>query len=93
MRNYMPSEHRRLIEAIEEMPSIRDRADNDAYNAVLEAMADFRTVHYGWAQEYINRRTSDPRGTGGTPYMNWLQQLIDETRAFRKVRRWDLLGC
>jgi indoleamine 2,3-dioxygenase len=85
MRNYMPSEDRRLIEAIEEMPSIRDRADNDAYNAVLEAMADFRTVHYGWAQEYINRRTSDPRGTGGTPYMNWLQQLIDETRAFRKV--------
>jgi indoleamine 2,3-dioxygenase len=85
MRNYMPSEHRRLIEALEAMPSIRDIADNDAYNGVLEAMADFRTVHYGWAQEYINRRTSDPRGTGGTPYMNWLQQLIDETRAFRKI--------
>jgi indoleamine 2,3-dioxygenase len=85
MRNYMPSEHRRLIEAVEEMPSIRDGADDDAYNAVLDAMADFRAVHYEWAQEYINRRTSDPRGTGGTPYMKWLRQLIDETRAFRKL--------
>jgi indoleamine 2,3-dioxygenase len=85
MRNYMPSEHRRLIEAVEEMPCIRDRADYDAYNAVLDAMADFRAVHYGWPMEYINRRTSDPRGTGGTPYIKWLQQLIDETRAFRKL--------
>jgi indoleamine 2,3-dioxygenase len=84
MRNYMPSEHRRLIQTIEAMSSIRDLAGNDAYNAILDAMADFRSVHYGWAQEYINRRTSDPRGTGGTPYMRWLQQLIDETRAFRK---------
>jgi len=46
-------------------------------------MAEFRSVHYGWAQEYINRRTTDPRGTGGTPYMRWLQQLIDETIAFK----------
>jgi indoleamine 2,3-dioxygenase len=44
-------------------------------------MADFRAIHYGWAQEYINRRTDDPLGTGGTPYMEW-QQLIEETRAF-----------
>jgi indoleamine 2,3-dioxygenase len=85
MRNYMPLEHRRLIEAVEAMPSIRELANNDPYNAVLDAMADFRSVHYGWAQEYINRRTADPRGTGGTPYIQWLQQLIDETRAFRKL--------
>ena len=85
MRNYMPCEHRRLIEAVEAMPAIRNVADDEPYNAVLDAMADFRTIHYGWAQEYINRRTADPRGTGGTPYMQWLQQLIDETRAFRKL--------
>jgi indoleamine 2,3-dioxygenase len=48
-------------------------------------MADFRAVHYGWAQEYINRRTDDPRGTGGTPYMEWLRQLIEETHAFKIV--------
>ena len=44
-------------------------------------MATFREVHYGWAEEYINQWTDDPRGTGGTPYMKWLKQLIDETRA------------
>ena len=67
------------------MPNIRELADRQAYNAVLDAMADFRSVHYGWAQEYINRWTDDPRGTGGTPYMEWLRQLIEETRAFKIV--------
>jgi len=83
MRNYMPAEHRQLIESVEAMPSVRELAEPEAYNAVLDAIADFRSVHYGWAQEYINRWTDDPRGTGGTPYMEWLKQLIEETRAFK----------
>lgn len=83
MRNYMPAEHRGCIEAVEAMPNIRGIASRQAYNAVLDAMAEFRTIHYGWAQEYINRRTDDPRGTGGTPYMQWLDQLIKETLAFK----------
>jgi indoleamine 2,3-dioxygenase len=83
MRNYMPAEHRAVIESVEAMPSIREVCDKHAFNAVLDAMAEFRSIHYGWAQEYINRRTDDPRGTGGTPYMQWLQQLIDETRAYK----------
>ncbi len=83
MRNYMPAEHRALIAAVEAMPSIRAVASEQNYNAVLDAMAEFRSVHYGWAQEYINRWTDDPRGTGGTPYMQWLKQLIDETLAFK----------
>lgn len=83
MRNYMPAEHRALIQSVQAMPSVREAGDKRAFNAILEAMAEFRSIHYGWAQEYINRRTGDPRGTGGTPYMQWLQQLIDETRAFK----------
>jgi indoleamine 2,3-dioxygenase len=83
MRNYMPAEHRRLLEMVESMPSVRMFARKQNYNAVLDAMAEFRSVHYGWAQEYINRWTDDPRGTGGTPYMKWLKQLIDETLAFK----------
>ena len=83
MRNYMPAEHRRLLEIVESMSSVRGFASKQNYNAVLDAMAEFRSVHYGWAQEYINQWTDDPRGTGGTPYMKWLKQLIDETLAFK----------
>ena len=83
MRSYMPAEHRALIEAVEEMPSVREIAGKQNYNALLDAIAEFRSVHYGWAQEYISRRTDDPRGTGGTPYVQWLKQLIDETLAFK----------
>ncbi len=81
MRRFMPAEHRAVIEEVEAMPSLRPLAARHIFNEVLEAMATFREVHYGWAQEYINRHVTDPRGTGGTPYMQWLKQLIDETRA------------
>ncbi len=81
MRRFMPAEHRAAIEEVQAMPDIRPLADREPFNDVLEAMATFRETHYGWAYEYIHRHVSDPRGTGGTPFMQWLQQLIDETRA------------
>lgn len=81
MRNYMPAEHRALIEEVERMPPVRELAEREPFNDVLEAIATFREVHYNWAQQYINQWVTDPRGTGGTPYMHWLKQLIDETRA------------
>jgi indoleamine 2,3-dioxygenase len=80
MRAYMPPEHRALIEAMEGMPDLRGYADSGPFNRLLEAMARFREVHYGWAERYVHQHSSDPRGTGGTPYMHWLRQLIDETR-------------
>jgi indoleamine 2,3-dioxygenase len=40
-------------------------------------------VHYGWAKTYIQERVDDPRGTGGTIFIDWLKQLIDETLAYR----------
>ncbi len=83
MRRYMPPEHRRIIEAVQAMPSVRDVADRATFNGVLQAMARFREVHFGWAEQYINRWSDDPRGTGGTPYMQWLRQLADETKAHR----------
>lgn len=54
-------------------------AHHRAFIEWVEALPEFRRFHYGWANEYINKRTDDPRGTGGTPYMQWLQQLITET--------------
>jgi indoleamine 2,3-dioxygenase len=83
MRNFMPAEHRAVLEEIEAIPDFRGLPDPAVYNDVLDAMATFREIHLGWAQEYINRWVDDPRGTGGTTYMHWLQQLIDETRSHR----------
>ena len=83
MRNYMPVRHRALIREVETMPDIRRPRRKEPYNAVLEAMAAFRRVHYGWAEEYIYRWTDDPRGTGGTPYLQWLKQMLLETEGCR----------
>ncbi len=85
MRRYMPDTHRQFISWIEtSVDDFRDLVSADAFNGVLRAMAEFRQVHYGWADQYIHQHTSDPRGTGGTPYMQWLKLLIDETLAFQK---------
>lgn len=84
MRRFMPREHRELLAEIAAMPDPRPAASREPYNAVLEAMAQFREVHFGWADLYIHQRVADPRGTGGTPYRQWLQQLIDETRNHMK---------
>lgn len=83
MQNFMPAEHRQLIATLQKAGDVRPLADKDVYNEVLEAMATFREVHIGWAEDYINKRVTDPRGTGGTPYMQWLGQLIAETRAHK----------
>ena len=83
MQNFMPQEHRRLIAEVRQLGDLRLLADMELFNDVLEAMATFREVHFGWADEYINKRVTDPRGTGGTPYMQWLGQLIAETRAHK----------
>ncbi len=83
MRTYMPDSHRRLLERLDRAPDPRPLAEADAFNAAMEAIAEFRSVHYDWARQYIAERVDDPRGTGGTPFMSWLKQLIDETLAHR----------
>jgi indoleamine 2,3-dioxygenase len=83
MRRFMPVEHRELIEHVEAMPDIRGRVAREPYNDALEALATFRDTHLQFAIRYIAAHERDPRGTGGTPYMQWLNQLIDETRAHK----------
>ncbi len=83
MRQFMPAAHRAMIEEVEALPPVKPLASQDVFNDVLEAIATFREVHFGWAELYIHRHVQDPRGTGGTPYRQWLQQLIDETRRHR----------
>jgi indoleamine 2,3-dioxygenase len=83
MRTYMPHSHRQLLERLDRAPDPRPLAEPGAFNAAMEAIAEFRGVHHEWARQYIAERVDDPRGTGGTPFMSWLQQLIDETLAHR----------
>jgi indoleamine 2,3-dioxygenase len=81
MRRFMPREHRELIEQVERLPDPRGRVETAPYNEALEALASFRETHLEFARRYIAAHVRDPRGTGGTPYLEWLSQLIDETRA------------
>jgi indoleamine 2,3-dioxygenase len=85
MRRFMPAEHRATIEHVERMPDIRRQVAKEPFNDALEALASFRETHLQFAVRYIAAHERDPRGTGGTPYMNWLSQLIEETRA-HKIR-------
>jgi indoleamine 2,3-dioxygenase len=85
MRRFMPVEHRALVEQVEAFPDVRGKVAKEPFNEVLEALATFRETHLQFAMRYIAAHERDPRGTGGTPYMNWLSQLIDETRA-HKIR-------
>jgi indoleamine 2,3-dioxygenase len=80
MRNFMPAAHRDYLQHVSNLPDPKPFASREPFNAVLEAMARFREIHFGWADLYIHQRVDDPRGTGGTPYRQWLGQLIEETR-------------
>jgi indoleamine 2,3-dioxygenase len=83
MRRFMPAEHRAFIETVEALPPIRGLVNKDVFNEALEALATFREIHLGFAERYIAQWVSDPRGTGGTPFLQWLAQLIAETRAYK----------
>jgi indoleamine 2,3-dioxygenase len=70
---------------------VRDRKGQSpdlwkAYCASVELLAHFREIHIGYADSYIHRQhqahESNPTGvgTGGTPFMVYLQKHLDETR-------------
>ena len=57
-----------------------------AYCACVDLLAQFREIHIGYADSYIYRQhqahESNPTavGTGGTPFMAYLQKHLDETK-------------
>ena len=44
---------------------------------------EFRKKHLEFAVLYIQSKVTDPSGTGGTPFMQWLAQLRNETEAHK----------
>ncbi len=101
MREYIPPRHRAFLQALESQIDgqgravltgyVHDRRKNhselwSAYCACVSLLAQFREIHIGYADSYINRQhqtsTSNPTavGTGGTPFMTYLQKHLDETK-------------
>jgi len=86
MRDYMPVGHRAFIGALERGPSIRSYASagdsevREAYNKCLLALERFRGLHLHYASTYIQqqheRGSANPTdvGTGGTPFMGYLEE-------------------
>ncbi len=91
---YRPPAHRRFIDDTREVSRLRsfversgDRGLVEAYNTIIQAMADFRTRHLEYAASYINKQNRAAAGndtdvgTGGTPFMRYLKKHRDETSA------------
>lgn len=96
MRQYMPPAHRAFIEGLERGASVRpfiQQAGRPSltavFNACVEALENFRTLHLEYAAAYIFRQAqTDPKnphavGTGGTPFMEYLKKHRDETAQHR----------
>jgi len=91
---YRPPAHRRFIDDTRAASGLRafveaagHRGLTEAYNSIIQAMADFRTRHLEYAASYINKQqraasgNDTEVGTGGTPFMRYLKKHRDETSA------------
>jgi indoleamine 2,3-dioxygenase len=87
MQNYMPAPHRQFIR---QTASLRDFVKAhppkaglpELYNECLHELIAFRSRHFEYAVNYIEKKVDNPLGTGGTPYIPWLRQLVEESKKF-----------
>jgi indoleamine 2,3-dioxygenase len=92
MRAYMPPTHRAFIESLESRVPVRPfvqragrRSLTVAFNGCVATLEAFRSLHLEYAASYIFRQAEtdakNPHvvGTGGTPFMEYLKKLRDET--------------
>lgn len=97
MREYMPPAHRRFITDIEASGGVRQFVSKaastsselkDNYNRCVQLLRRFRNTHLSYASSYIDKQkqtsVNNPTkvGTGGTPFMVYLQKHRDETDEF-----------
>jgi len=95
MRDYMPPEHRRMIEDVEDRSNAKKYIQQskrlvNEYNKCLEEIRRFRALHLEFAATYIHQQSqiknpfgrggSTITGTGGTPFMRYLKKHRDETQ-------------
>ncbi len=92
MRQYMPEPHRKLLEdagnnEFNLWDSLKDKSvypasHRELYNDFLKEFITFRKQHIQYAVDYIQKKVVNPKGTGGTPYVPWLYQLVEESESF-----------
>ena len=95
MRDYMPPEHRKMIEDVESRSNAKTYIQQskrlvNEYNKCLEEIIRFRALHLEFAATYIHQQSqiknpfgrggSTITGTGGTPFMKYLKKHRDETQ-------------
>jgi indoleamine 2,3-dioxygenase len=95
MRDYMPPEHRKMIEKVETRSNAKSyildsKLLTNQYNKCLEEIRIFRAQHLEFAATYIHKQSqinnpfgrggSTITGTGGTPFMKYLKKHRDETQ-------------
>jgi len=95
MREYMPPEHRLMIEKVEKRSNAKEvihksKKLKNEYNKCLEEIRRFRAMHLEFAATYIHKQSqiknpfgrggSTITGTGGTPFMKYLKKHRDETQ-------------
>ena len=97
MREYMPRKHREFLETLESLPSVRDyvlQSNNPklikGYDLAVEAFGKFRSEHIILVTKYIVMQKKhsinsslEATGTGGTPFMEFLKQVRDDTVALK----------
>ena len=94
MRNHMPENHRKFIEYLEANSRVRDFIVSSApdlveqYDECVDLELTFLSIHLGYAFYYIHKQTPNPKGTGGTDFMDYLGSRIKERweRAFIRPR-------
>jgi indoleamine 2,3-dioxygenase len=94
MRDYMPPAHRAFIAHLESISRVREVVSRcgaespelrHLYNRCVRLVHQFRTTHVKYAARYIQEQSqtnaANPAGigTGGTPFMRYLQKHRHET--------------
>ncbi len=99
MRNYMPRGHRKFLENLEKMPSVREYSKNSGnvkliscYNEAVRSLIEFRDDHIILVTRYIlNQKkysknpTLDDKGTAGAPLVIFLKQVRSDTEKLKIV--------
>jgi indoleamine 2,3-dioxygenase len=94
MRNYMPPKHHAFIKKVEKHSTLRNFVIKhkqqvptlrDLYNDCVSLIEKFRTQHLEFAHRYIHQQTAKfynntDIGTGGTPFLKYLQKHRNESK-------------